>query len=377
LFYPNSFIRPLISNYKQRLTKKIVSVYDKFAGEAAKAFSLIQDIYGESQVRKQGYELELTMTNHDVYECYNFSETIHSFWEVLRTMKKALNGKIAVVAGATRGAGRGIAVMLGEAGATVYVTGRSVRGKPSEMGRQETIEETAEMVTAHGGVGIPVRVDHMIQNEVEALFEQVREEQGGVLDLLVNDIWGGDSLTEWGKPFWEHSLNDGLNMQRAAVHAHMITSYYGAPLMVARKKGLIIEITDGFDYRYRGNLYYSLAKISAIHLAQAMASELREHNISAVSLTPGFLRSEAMLDLFEVTEANWRDGARKDPHFLISETPYYVGRAAAALAADPNVIDKSGRILTSWDLSEEYGFADMDGARPHWGRYAEEQGFYK
>jgi NAD(P)-dependent dehydrogenase (short-subunit alcohol dehydrogenase family) len=290
---------------------------------------------------------------------------------------KALEGKIAVVAGATRGAGRGIAVMLGEAGATVYVTGRSVRGNLSDMGRQETIEETAELVTAHGGIGIPVRVDHTVQEEVKALFEQVREEQDGVLDLLVNDIWGGDSLMEWGKPFWEHSLNDGLKMQQAAVQAHMITSYYGAPLMVARQKGLIIEITDGFDYRYRGNLYYSLAKISAIHLAQAMAAELREHHISAVSLTPGFLRSEAMLDLFGVTEANWQEGAKTDPHFLISETPYYVGRAVAALAADPNIMGKSGSILTSWDLSDEYGFTDRDGARPHWGKYAEEQGFYK
>jgi NAD(P)-dependent dehydrogenase (short-subunit alcohol dehydrogenase family) len=290
---------------------------------------------------------------------------------------KALQGKIAVVAGATRGAGRGIAVMLGEAGATVYVTGRSTRGNLSDMGRQETIEETAEMVTAHGGIGIPVRVDHTIEQQVKALFEQVREEQEGALDLLVNDIWGGDSLMEWGKPFWEHSLSDGLKMQGAAVHAHMITSYYGAPLMVARQKGLIVEITDGFDYRYRGNLYYSLAKISAIHLAQSMAAELREHQVSAVSLTPGFLRSEAMPDLFGVTESNWRDGAKTDPHFLISETPFYVGRAAAALAADPNIMDKSGRILTSWDLSDEYGFTDADGARPHWGRYAEEQGFYK
>lgn len=292
-------------------------------------------------------------------------------------MMKALEGKIAVVAGATRGAGRGIAVMLGEAGATVYVTGRSIRGNLSDMGRQETIEETAEMVTALGGVGIPVRVDHTVQEEVKALFEQVRQEQDGVLDLLVNDIWGGDSLMEWGKPFWEHSLNDGLKMQQAAVHAHMITSYYGAPLMVARQQGLIIEITDGFDYRYRGNLYYSLAKVSTIHLAQAMAAELREHHISAVSLTPGFLRSEAMLDLFGVTEANWREGAKTDIHFLVSETPYFVGRAAVALAADLNIMGKSGSILTSWDLADEYDFTDKDGTRPHWGRYAEEQGFYK
>ncbi|MCU6790674.1 SDR family oxidoreductase [Paenibacillus sp. WQ 127069] len=290
---------------------------------------------------------------------------------------KALKGKVAVVAGGTRGAGRGIAEMLGEAGATVYVTGRSTRGNLSDMGRQETIEETAELVTAHGGVGIAVRVDHTVEADVKALFEQVHSEQNGVLDILVNDIWGGEQLTEWGKPFWEHSLNKGLQMQIPAVHAHMVTSYYAAPLMVARNKGLIIEITDGFDYRYRGNLYYSLAKISAIHLAQSMAAELSEHRVAAVSLTPGFLRSEAMLDYFGVTEANWRDAAKTDPHFLISETPYFVGRAVAALAADSNVLEKSGQILTSWDLSDVYGFTDRDGSRPHWGRYAEEQGFYK
>ncbi|MEK3720160.1 SDR family oxidoreductase [Paenibacillus sp. FSL H8-0034] len=290
---------------------------------------------------------------------------------------KALKGKVAVVAGGTRGAGRGIAEMLGEAGATVYVTGRSTRGNLSDMGRQETIEETAELVTAHGGVGIAVRVDHTVEADVKSLFEQVLSEQKGVLDILVNDIWGGEQLTEWGKPFWEHSLNKGLQMQIPAVHAHMVTSYYAAPLMIARNKGLIIEITDGFDYRYRGNLYYSLAKISAIHLAQSMAAELREHRVAAVSLTPGFLRSEAMLDHFGVTEANWRDAAKADPHFLISETPYYVGRAVAALAADSNVLEKSGQILTSWDLSDMYGFTDRDGSRPHWGRYAEEQGFYK
>jgi NAD(P)-dependent dehydrogenase (short-subunit alcohol dehydrogenase family) len=290
---------------------------------------------------------------------------------------KPLAGKVAVVAGGTRGAGRGIAVMLGEAGATVYVTGRSVRGNPSSMGRAETIEETAEMVTSRGGQGIAVRVDHTVEDEVKRLFERVKQEQEGRLDLLVNDIWGGDSLMEWGKGFWEQSLSDGLLMQQLAVQTHMITSYYGAPLMIARQQGLIIEITDGFDYRYRGNLYYSLAKISAIHLASAMGEELKPHHITALSLSPGFLRSEAMLDHFGVTEANWRDAAKIDPHFIMSETPFYTGRAVAALAADPNVSSKHGRICTTWELSDEYGFHDVDGRRPHWGNYAEEQGFYK
>ncbi|WP_255298330.1 SDR family oxidoreductase [Brevibacillus dissolubilis] len=281
-----------------------------------------------------------------------------------------LHGKVAVVAGATRGAGRGIAMMLGEAGATVYVTGRSTRnGGPSPMGRSETIEETAELVNQCGGVGIPVRVDHTVEADVKALFEQVKREQNGQLDLLVNDVWGGDPLTKWGQPFWEHDLHNGLLIQKNAVQSHMLTSYYGAPLMVERGQGLIIEITDGVDYKYRGNLYYSLAKISAMHLAMAMAEDLKPHNVTAVALTPGFLRSEAMLTHFGVTEENWRDATKQEPHFIASETPYYIGRAVAALAGDPEVARKSGQTLSTWGLSEEYPFVDQDGSRPHWGNY--------
>ncbi|WP_426450547.1 SDR family oxidoreductase [Paenibacillus sp. S-38] len=288
----------------------------------------------------------------------------------------SLQGKVAVVAGATRGAGRAIAVSLGESGAVVYCTGRSVRGRLSSIGRQETIDETAEMVTARGGRGIAVRVDHTVVEEVRDLFVRVREEQEGRLDILVNDIWGGEHLTAWGKPFWESSLEDGLQMQRQAVHSHMITSYYGAPLMTARGQGLIIEVTDGFDYRYRGNLYYSLAKISGIHLAEAMAAELKPTGVTALSVTPGFLRSEQMLDYFGVTEENWQDAIAQEPHYAESETPYLLGRGIAALAADPKLADKTGRILTSWDLSEEYGYSDIDGRRPHWGRYAAKHGLY-
>ncbi|EJL42743.1 MULTISPECIES: SDR family oxidoreductase [Brevibacillus] len=290
---------------------------------------------------------------------------------------KALQGKVAVVAGGTRGAGRGIAVGLGEAGATVYVTGRSVRGQQSDLGRPETIEETAELVTASGGVGIAVRVDHSQEDEVKALFERVKAEQNGQLDILVNDIWGGEKLTVWGKTFWEHSLADGLLMQQRAVHTHMITSYYAAPLMVERKKGLIIEITDGVDYRYRQHLYYSLAKISVIHLAQAMAEDLRPHGVTALALTPGFLRSEEMLDYFGVTEETWKEAVKKDPHFIVSETPLYIGRAVAALAADPAIAEKAGQALSTWGLSDEYPFVDRDGSRPHWGNYAREQGLYR
>lgn len=286
--------------------------------------------------------------------------------------EKALRGKVAVVAGATRGAGRGIAVSLGQAGTTVYVTGRSVRGKPATGNRPETIEETAEMVSAGGGTGIPVQVDHTDEQQVKALFERVAAEQNGQLDLLVNDVWGGDALTTWDAPFWEHSLENGLLMQRRAVHSHIITSHYGVPLMVARRQGLVIEITDGTGYDYRGNLYYSLAKISAIHLAEAMAADLRPYNITAVALTPGFLRSEEMLDHFGVTEANWRDGAKKDSHFIASETPYYIGRAVVALASDPEVERKSGKALSTWGLAPEYGLTDKDGSQPNWGKYYEE-----
>jgi NAD(P)-dependent dehydrogenase (short-subunit alcohol dehydrogenase family) len=282
-----------------------------------------------------------------------------------------LKGKIAVVAGATRGAGRGIACMLGEAGATVYCTGRSVRGQPATGYRPETIEETAEMVGAYGGVGIALQVDHTVEAQVQALFDRVRAEQG-TLDILVNDIWGGDELSEWGKPFWELEIPKGLLMQQRGVYTHMITSRYGAPLMIERAQGLIVEITDGDTLDYRGNLFYDLAKTSVIRLAYAMAEELRPYNVTALAVTPGFLRSEAVLDYLGVTEANWQEGAKKDPHFIASETPYYVGRAVAALAADPDVAGKSGKVLSSWGLAREYGFVDIDGRRPDWGRYFEE-----
>ncbi|MGE5704760.1 MAG: SDR family oxidoreductase [Clostridia bacterium] len=284
----------------------------------------------------------------------------------------ALTGKVAVVAGATRGAGRGIAVGLGEAGATVYVTGRSTRQSAATAGRTETIEETAELVTRAGGNGIWMKVDHTVEAEVQALFERIKKEQNGQLDLLVNDIWGGEKLTKWGVPFWEHSLADGLLMQERAVRSHMITSYYGVPLMVERKQGLVIEITDGVNYDYRGNLYYSLVKTSNIHLAHAMAADLKPYGITALSLTPGFLRSEEMLDYFGVTEANWRDAVKTEPHFIASETPAYIGRALAALAADPNVHEKNDQALSTWGLVHEYDFTDVDGSQPDWGKYFRE-----
>jgi len=285
---------------------------------------------------------------------------------------KPLADRIALVAGATRGAGRGIAVALGEAGATVYCTGRSSRASGTTApNRPETIEETAELVSAAGGRGIAVRADHTSETEVQELFARLRADQGR-LDLLVNDIWGGEELTEFGVPFWELSIDRGLSMLRTAVHSHIITSRWGAPLLVERRSGLIVEITDGNFFGYRGNLFYDLVKTTVIRLAFAMGWELRHRNVAAVALTPGFLRSEAMLERFGVTEANWRDGAAQDPHFIASETPLFVGRAVAALAADPAVMKKSGRVFSSWDLSDEYGFTDADGARPHWGRHWEQ-----
>ena len=284
---------------------------------------------------------------------------------------KLLKGKIALVAGATRGAGRGIACMLGEAGATVYCTGRSVRGKPATNGRPETIEETAELVTAYGGQGHYAQVDHTDEAQVARLFERLDKEQGR-LDILVNDIWGGDQLTEWGKPFWELDWSQGLLMQQRAVHTHIITSRYGVPLMRKHNQGLIIEITDGDHTGYRGNLFYDLAKMSVIRLAYAMSRELKETQITALALTPGFLRSEAMLDGFGVSEENWRDAVKQDPHFIASETPFYVGRAVAALAADPNVRAKAGQVWATWTLYKEYGFTDIDGRQPDWGKHYDE-----
>ena len=276
-----------------------------------------------------------------------------------------LRDRVAVVAGATRGAGRGIACMLGAAGATVYCTGRSVRGQPATAGRSETIEETAEMVAAAGGRGIAVRTDHTVEEEVERLFARVRTEQGR-LDVLVNDVWGGDALTEWGSPFWTLSIPRGQELVERAVHSHIITSRHGAPLMVERNAGLIVEVTDGDTHGYRGNLFYDLAKSAVIRLAYAMAADLHAHRVTALAITPGFLRSEAVLDSFGVTEASWRDAIDKDPYFAESETPCFVGRAVAALAADPDVAKKSGRLFSSWGLAKEYGFTDLDGRQPDW-----------
>lgn len=287
-------------------------------------------------------------------------------------MSRALHGKVALVAGATRGAGRGIAVELGAAGATVYVTGRTTRAQRSEMNRPETIEETAEQVTRAGGRGIAVQVDHLESEQVRALVERIEREQGR-LDVLVNDVWGSEHLFEWSKPLWEHSLDNGMRLLRLAIDTHIITSYHALPLLTRRPGGLVVEITDGTaEYNaghYRVSFFYDLAKTAVIRMAFAQAEELRAHGGTAIALTPGWLRSEIMLDHYGVTEERWRDALAKEPHFAISETPAYVGRAVAALAADPEVARWSGQSLSSGQLAKVYGFTDVDGSQPDAWRY--------
>ena len=276
-----------------------------------------------------------------------------------------LRGRIALVAGATRGAGRGIACMLGEAGATVYCTGRSTRQASAMRNRPESIEDTADMVSDYGGVGIAMQADHTVEKQVEAVFDRIREEQGR-LDILVNDIWGGDELTEWGKLFWDLDWAKGKLMFERGIHTHIIRSRAAVPLLLESDRGLIVELTDGDHFGYRINLYYDLVKIAVIRMAFGMAKELQKTNITALAVTPGYMRSEAVLDHWGVTAENWREGVKKDPHFAASETPFYVGRAVAALAADPDVRKKAGRVFASWDLAREYGFTDIDGSQPYW-----------
>jgi NAD(P)-dependent dehydrogenase (short-subunit alcohol dehydrogenase family) len=284
-----------------------------------------------------------------------------------------LTGKVTLVAGATRGAGRGTAVSLGEAGATVYCTGRTTRERSSEYDRPETIEETADLVTAAGGKGIAVEVDHLEPTQVEALVERI-DAASGRLDVLVNDIWGGELLFEWETPLWEHDLENGLRILRLAIDTHLITSHFALPLLIREPGGLVVEMTDGTrEYNaehYRVSAFYDLAKTAAIRLAFAQSVELAPHGCTALALTPGWLRSEMMLERYGVTEENWRDGAAVNPHFAaISESPRFVGRAVAALAADPQLQRRNGGSFSSGGLAREYGFTDLDGSQPDCWRY--------
>lgn len=275
------------------------------------------------------------------------------------------------MAGATRGAGRGIAVQLGAAGATVYATGRTTRTQRSEMNRPETIEETAELVDEAGGRGIAVRVDHLVPDEVRALVARIEREQGA-LHVLVNDVWGATTM-EWNKTVWESTLDVGLRTLRLAVDTHAITSHFALPLLIRRPGGLVVEVTDGTNeynaMNYRVSFFYDLAKAAVNRMAFALAHELRPHGATAVALTPGWLRSEAMLEAYRVTEANWRDATGWSPHFAISESPAFVGRAVAALAQDANVARWNGMSLSSGPLARVYGFTDLDGSQPDAWRY--------
>jgi NAD(P)-dependent dehydrogenase (short-subunit alcohol dehydrogenase family) len=284
-----------------------------------------------------------------------------------------LSEKVALVTGASRGAGRGTAVSLGEAGATVYCTGRTTGEKRSEYDRPETIEETAALVDAAGGKGIAVAVDHLEPAQVEALVQRIDAEQGR-LDVLVNDIWGGEKLAEWNTPIWEHDLDGGLRMLRLAIDTHLITSHFALALLIRRPGGLVVEMTDGtYEYNsttYRLSTFYDLAKWSVLRLGYAQGQELAPHGCTAVALTPGWLRSEMMLEHYGVTEENWRDGAAVNPHFAaISESPRFVGRAVAALAADPDVHRRNGGSFSSGGHAREYGFTDLDGSQPDCWRY--------
>jgi NAD(P)-dependent dehydrogenase (short-subunit alcohol dehydrogenase family) len=289
-------------------------------------------------------------------------------------MDQSLAGKVALVAGATRGAGRGIAVELGAAGATVYCTGRSTRAERSEMNRPETIEETAELVSRAGGRGIAVQVDHLVPDEVRTLVQRIDADQGA-LHILVNDIFGATRI-EWNKSVWESDLAYGLRSMRLAVDTHAITSHFAIPLLLNSPGGLVVEVNDGTaEYNaanYRNSFFYDLAKAAVGRMGFSLGHELAPRGATAVCLTPGWLRSEAMLEAFGVTEANWRDAVARVPGFAISESPAFVGRAVVALASDPTMSRWNGQTLSSGQLARVYGFTDLDGSRPDAWRFMQE-----
>jgi NAD(P)-dependent dehydrogenase (short-subunit alcohol dehydrogenase family) len=279
--------------------------------------------------------------------------------------KHALAGRVAVVAGATRGAGRGIARALGEAGAIVYCTGRSVIGNPSPYGRPETIDETAELIRAAGGTAIPVRVDHAIEAEVEALFARLDREHGRV-DVVADSVAGEDPLMGAYGWFWDADLTNATAALRNSLLSHIITAKHAARLMMRARSGLIVEVTENDLFSAGSTPVAQVVKQGLKGLALTMAAELHPHGVAVVAITPGFLRSESMLQNFGVTEANWRDAGKVDKNFLYSESPLYVGRAVAALAQDPKIMSRTGQLLSSWELAREYRFTDADGSRPDW-----------
>jgi len=277
-----------------------------------------------------------------------------------------LAGQVAVVAGATRGAGRGIARALGEAGAIVYCTGRSVRGRPSPYGRPETIDETAETIAAAGGTAIPVRVDHANESDVEAFFGRVDREHGR-LDVLVNSVAGEEPMMAMWNSFWKTDLTNADAILRQSLLSHIITAKHAAPLMIRQRRGLIVEVTEGDVLLAGGNPLSQSVKLALKGLAVNMAAELKPHGVAAIAIVPGFLRSESMLERRGVSEANWRDAGKTDKNFLESESPLFVGRAVAALAQDARILERTGQLFSSWELGREFGFTDADGRRPDWG----------
>jgi len=281
--------------------------------------------------------------------------------------KACLAGKIALVAGATRGAGRGIARALGEAGAVVYCTGRSAAGQPKGMDRPETLDETVALIGDAGGRAVGLRVDRTREEEVARLAARIRNEAGR-LDVLVDSIWGADPLVDWARRFWEVDLANIRPYLDQTLISHLITSRHLAPLMVEANRGLIIEVIDGHFAGYRGQILYDLVKASLARLAYGMSMELARTGVTALSLSPGFLRSEAVLEHFGVREEKWRDAIAKDPFFAESETPRLVGRAVVALANDANVRRKAGLTHFASDLAREYGFTDVDGRVPDFPR---------
>jgi NAD(P)-dependent dehydrogenase (short-subunit alcohol dehydrogenase family) len=295
-------------------------------------------------------------------------------------MGDALTGRVALVAGATRGAGRAIAVELARSGAFVYATGRSTRTARSEYDRPETIEETGELIEAAGGRGAALRVDHLDPSQVAELAARIDRDHGR-LDVLVNDIWGGENLVDWETPVWEHDLENGLRLLRLAIDTHLITSHHALPLLIRNPGGLVVEVTDGTaEYNaatYRLSVFYDLAKTSVIRLAWSQGHELAPHGCAAVALTPGWMRSEMMLEHYGVNEDNWRDALERPyqppsphpGHFGISETPTFTGRAVVALAADPDRSRWNQGSVSSGGLAGEYGFTDVDGSRPDAWRY--------
>jgi NAD(P)-dependent dehydrogenase (short-subunit alcohol dehydrogenase family) len=288
---------------------------------------------------------------------------------VIEVLMKPLADCVALVAGATRGAGRGIARGLAEAGATVYCTGRSVTGRPSPYGRPETIDETADLINRAGGVAVAVRVDHSVEAEVEELLTRIERDRGR-LDVVVDSVAGEDPMmSQWGS-FWTADLTNGEAIFRQSILSHMITAKHAAPTMIRARRGLIVEVTESDILMAGGNPLTQLVKLALKAMALNMAAELRPHGVTAVAITPGFLRSESMLEHLGVSEANWREAGKKDPNFLESESPLFVGRAVAALAHDPNAIGRSGQLCSSWELAREYGFTDYDGRRPDWGALA-------